>query len=147
MLSVWWPSRQSYAWTYKAVLSIAKQHKGAFCHDLADPLNSMFKIADPFSASATCLYRPKHFLAVSFFLEIHTPCRKKFNVEIMWNKHLISILTAKSDKLQLWMFGEFRQTSQKSSSNTCTKKMRPSCNPQKFFLCTEKAPLDFRSLN
>ena len=39
--------------------------KGAFCHDLADPLNSMFKSADPFSASATFLYRPEHFLAVS----------------------------------------------------------------------------------
>ena len=37
----------------------------------------MFKIADPFSASATFLYRPEHFLAVSFFLEIYTPCRKK----------------------------------------------------------------------
>ena len=70
-------------------------YKGAFCHDLADPLNSMFKSTDPFSASATFLYRPEHFLAFRFFLEIYTPCRKKFNVEILWNKHLTSILTAK----------------------------------------------------
>ena len=72
-----------------------QHHKGAFCHDLADPLNSMFKIADPFSASATFLYRPEHFLAVSFFFEIYTPHRKKISVEILWNKHLTSILTAK----------------------------------------------------
>ena len=56
--------------------------KGAFWHDLADPLNSMFKNADPFSASATSLYRSKHFLVVTFFLEIYTPRRKNFNVEI-----------------------------------------------------------------
>ena len=59
------------------------QCKGAFCHDLADPLNSTFKNADPFSASATFRYRPEHFLAVSFFLEIYTPFRKKIDVEIL----------------------------------------------------------------
>ena len=64
-------------------LGISTTSKGAFCHDLADPLNSMFKTADPFSASATFLYRPEHFLAVSFFLEIYTPCRKKTNVELL----------------------------------------------------------------